>query len=79
MARKGNAIAHILHKKIKSKGYKRKEDIPDEERIIYDGLLKENLEWFKKAESLGWREVTKEFDEKYLQMVNKEINKMKGN
>jgi regulator of sirC expression with transglutaminase-like and TPR domain len=79
MARKGNALAHILNSKIKSKGYKRKQDIPDDERKIYDGILKENLNWFKKAESLGWQEITKEFDEKYLEMVNKEINKMKEN
>lgn len=36
----------------------------------FDALLSRNLQWYEKAESLGWREPAKDYNERYLEMVN---------
>jgi regulator of sirC expression with transglutaminase-like and TPR domain len=35
----------------------------------FDELLARNLQWYDKAEALGWREPPKDYDVRYLQMV----------
>ena len=36
----------------------------------FDELLARNLEWYSKAETLGWREPPKDYNDRYLKMVN---------
>lgn len=36
-----------------------------------DHLYKQNLLWYSKAETLGWREPPDDFEEKYLQSIEK--------
>lgn len=79
LARKGNAYACILDRDVRQKGYTPDNPLPKDKEDYYKNIFKLNMECFKKAESLGWKEAGKDFDEKYLQMVKEEQNKMKGN
>ncbi len=79
MVKKGNAYAGILDRDVGKKGFSPDNPLPKEIEIYYKNILKKNLQCFEKAESLGWKEAGKDFDEKYLQMVKAEQNKKKGN
>jgi regulator of sirC expression with transglutaminase-like and TPR domain len=79
LARKGNAYACILDRDVRQKGYSPDNPLPKDKEDYYKNIFKLNMECFEKAESLGWKETGKDFDEKYLQMVKEEQNKMKGN
>lgn len=50
--------------------YPSPQQIPVAERGYFEYLSRNNRLWFAKAESLGWREETKEDAEKYLRSVN---------
>jgi regulator of sirC expression with transglutaminase-like and TPR domain len=78
-ARKGNAYACIIDRDVIQKGYSHANPLPKVKEEYYNGILELNKECFEKAESLGWRESSEEFDKKYLEMVKGEKNKMKGN
>ncbi|HJU38436.1 MAG TPA: transglutaminase family protein [Tahibacter sp.] len=47
-------------------------DIPDERRAELQHLLRENLAWFSRAESLGWTQPTPEQEARYLQSIQRE-------
>lgn len=79
LARKGNAYACIIDRDVRQKGYSTDNPLPKDKEDYYKNIFKLNMQCFEKAESLGWKETGKEFDEKYLQMVKEEQNKMKGN
>lgn len=79
LARKGNAYACILDRDVRQKGYSPDNPLPKDKEDYYKKIFKLNMQCFEKAESLGWKEAGKEFDEKYLQMVKEEQNKLKGN
>ncbi len=79
LARKGNAYACILDRDVRQKGYSPKNPLPKDKENYYKNIFKLNMQCFEKAESLGWKEAGKEFDEKYLQMVKEEQNKTEGN
>lgn len=38
-------------------------------RSQLDAMVDRNLAWFEKAESLGWQEPPRDYDERYLQMI----------
>ena len=69
LARKGNAYACILDRDVKQKGYSRENPLPKDKEDYYKNIFKMNMQCFEQAESLGWKETGKDFDEKYLQMV----------
>ena len=78
LARKGNVYACILYRDVTKKGYSRTNPLPKEKEIYYQKIFEKNLECFKIAESLGWKEAGKNFDKKYLQMINEENKTQKG-
>lgn len=51
------------------KKYPKKSMIPPDELKDFEFASNSNIEWFKKADVLGWIEPPKEFDEKYLAMI----------
>ena len=38
-----------------------------------DKLYSQNHLWFEKAEALGWQDPPADFDQKYLESINKQI------
>ncbi len=68
MIRKSNAYYDLLHKYYVQK-YSSPNDIPERARGHYLYLVQNNRQWAEKAQVLGWREPTKEEDEKYLQRI----------
>jgi regulator of sirC expression with transglutaminase-like and TPR domain len=73
MVRKGSAYYRLLGKYYLEK-YRSPDEIPDRAKGHYQYLSQSNLQWFAKAEALGWRQPTKEEDEKYIQKVSQERN-----
>jgi regulator of sirC expression with transglutaminase-like and TPR domain len=73
MVRKGSAYYQLLAKYYLEK-YRSPDEIPDRAKGHYQYLSQNNLQWFAKAEALGWREPSKEDDEEYLQKVSQERN-----
>lgn len=51
------------------KKYPKKSMIPPEELKDFEFASSSNIEWFKKAEALGWVEPPKEFETNYLAMI----------
>lgn len=70
MLRKGSAYYRLLAKHFLQK-YPTLGQIPVNERGYFQYLSDNNLFWFDKAESLGWREPSQEQDQKYLNMVKR--------
>jgi regulator of sirC expression with transglutaminase-like and TPR domain len=68
MVRKGAVFYKLLAKNYPSK-YPSPNLIPTTERPYYVFLDTNNRYWFEKAESLGWREPTKEDEQNYLKTV----------
>ena len=68
MVRKASACYRLLEKYYFSK-YRSPNDIPDRAKGHFEYLSRNNLQGFAKAEALGWREPSKEEDEKYLQRI----------
>ncbi len=73
MIRKGSSYYRLLAKYYLEK-YRSPNDIPIRERGYFEHLSHNNLQWFAKAEALGWRQPSKEDDEKYIQKVSQERN-----
>jgi hypothetical protein len=71
MVRKGSVYYRLLAKYYLEK-YRSPDEIPDRARGHYQYLSQNNLQWFAKAEALGWREPSKADDEEYLQKVRQE-------
>lgn len=71
MVRKGSAYYRLLAKYYLSK-YRSPDEIPDRAKGHFAYLSRNNLQWFAKAEALGWREPSKADDEEYLQKVSQE-------
>jgi hypothetical protein len=71
MVRKGSAYYRLLAKYYLEK-YLSPDEIPDRARGHFAYLSRNNLQWFAKAEALGWREPSKADDEEYLQKVSQE-------
>ena len=68
MLMKGNLFYLLLQKYYVNK-YPVPRLIPIDERPYYEFLSINNLHWFQKAESLGWRQPTKDDDANYLNMM----------
>ena len=68
MIMKGSLFYKLLYKHYVNK-YPRPNLIPVDERPYYEFLSINNLHWFQKAESLGWRQPTQEEETKYLDMM----------
>lgn len=51
--------------------------IPEPERPYFQFLSMNNLYWFEKAESLGWREPTPEDEQGYLNIVKRDADKLR--
>ena len=68
MIMKGSLFYKLLNKYYLSK-YSMPKLIPVDERRYFEFLSINNLHWFQKAESLGWRQPTKEEDANYLNMM----------
>lgn len=68
MIRKGSSYYRLLDKHYFSK-YRSPNAIPINRRGHFEYLSRNNHLWFAKAEALGWREPSKEDEEKYLQSV----------
>lgn len=66
---RGNIWRNILYRDLDAFKLKKAPFTPAIKKH-FDELLSRNLKWYEKAESLGWQEPTKEYDEKYLKMVN---------
>lgn len=71
MTMKGAAYARLIRKHFAEK-YPTPNQIPDNYKGYYAYLAENNRQWFAKAEALGWRERTKEENEKYLQRVDQD-------
>lgn len=41
----------------------------------FDDYLQNNLDWFERAEKLGWQEPPSDYDERYLKMIEDEKGK----
>ena len=65
---RGNTWRNILHRDLKAFEAKRMRMTPPV-RKHFDELLLRNLRWYEKAESLGWHEPPRDYDERYLKMV----------
>lgn len=53
--------------------------IPNRQRPHYEYLSRSHHQWFGKAEALGWREESKEREDKYLELIkNVRQQKLKG-
>lgn len=71
---RGNTWRNILNRDLND--FKsRKIPLTIEIKRHFDALLSRNLQWYSKAESLGWREPPRDYDERYLKMVN-EVRKV---
>ncbi len=68
MIRKSNAYYDLASKYYVGK-YRSPDEISDRAKGHYQYLLQNNRLWGAKAEALGWREPSKEEDEKYLQRI----------
>ena len=67
---RGNVWRNIMHRDLeltKKKGIKQ---MTPPMKKHFDELLKRNSQWYAKAESIGWREPPKDYDERYLRMVS---------
>jgi hypothetical protein len=68
---KGAAYAHQIDTRFKGV-YPNFADIPEHRMAEYLHLGRSNLEWFEKAERLGWREETPEQEAEYLRSIERE-------
>jgi regulator of sirC expression with transglutaminase-like and TPR domain len=73
MVRKGSAYYRLLGKYYLEK-YRSPSQIPNRARGHFEYLSRNNIQLFAKAEALGWRQPSKEDDEKYMQKVSQERN-----
>lgn len=64
------AAYHLIEKSQFESKYPQTKDIPLEKRQYFMEVEYSIDYWFKRAEALGWREPTKEDNEKYTQIVN---------
>ena len=76
MLMKGTLFYRLLAKNYIRK-YPASSLIPEPERPYFEFLAMNNRYWFEKAESLGWRELTKEDEENYLKGVQHDANLLK--
>lgn len=74
MVRKGSAYYRLLSKYYLEK-YRSPNEIPDRAKGHFGYLSRNNLQWFAKAEALGWREWQRDDDEKYLQSIKEAKSK----
>lgn len=77
MLMKGVLFYRLLAKNYLSK-YPAPNLIPEPERPYFQFLGTNNLYWFAKAESLGWREPTPEYEQNYLEIVKRDADKLKN-
>jgi regulator of sirC expression with transglutaminase-like and TPR domain len=70
MTLKASAYGRLARKHFVAK-YPTPAHVPSNERGYFSYLGLNNRQWFAMAESLGWREESKEDDEKYLQRIQK--------
>lgn len=71
MVKKGSAYYGLLDRYYMRK-YPDARQIPARLRGYFHYLSNNNIEWFAKAEALGWREMSEEDDERYLQAVSRD-------
>jgi regulator of sirC expression with transglutaminase-like and TPR domain len=67
---RGNTWRNIMYRDLKAVEQKGIKQMTLPMKKHFDELLARNLQWYEKAESLGWREPAKEYEERYLKMVN---------
>lgn len=73
MIMKGSAYYRLIGKYYGE--YRSPGEIPPNRRGYFEYLSKNNLQWFAKAEALGWREPRKGDDEKYLRSIKEAKSK----
>lgn len=71
MVTKGSAHYALMNKYYAGK-YRSPDEVPDRLKGHFQYLSQNNVQWFAKAEALGWREPKKEDEEKYLQKISQE-------
>lgn len=76
MLGKGYAYYLQLNRDFLSK-YSKPRDIPIDKREEFIKLEDNNRIWYEKAEALGWREPSKEFERNYLKQVNQAVQLQK--
>jgi regulator of sirC expression with transglutaminase-like and TPR domain len=77
MLMKGSLFYRLLAKNYLKK-YPAPNLIPELERPYFQFLNTNNIYWFEKAESLGWREPTREDEQSYLKAVKRDANKLQN-
>lgn len=75
MLRNGSAFYQMLQVYFVRK-YPNPKDIPQNQREAFHFLSNGNRYWFEKAEELGWREPSRDYEDKYLKTVKQDS--MKG-
>ncbi len=76
LTKKGSAYYKLLEQHY-IKRYPDPKLIPKNQQGYFRYLSDNNRFWFAKAESMGWRQPTSDYDEKYLQVVRKDAAKHK--
>jgi regulator of sirC expression with transglutaminase-like and TPR domain len=66
---RGNVWRNIMHRDLEMVKKKRIKRMTLPMKKHFDELLRRNNLWYSKAESIGWREPPKDYDERYLKMV----------
>lgn len=78
MTLKGDAYYLLIEQRFKSK-YPLAAQIPQAQRTEYLSYSRKNLEWYSKAEALGWREWTKEqWDNYQKHFINMKSKSLQG-
>ncbi|MCP4490946.1 MAG: hypothetical protein GY820_27070 [Gammaproteobacteria bacterium] len=71
MLRNGSAFYRMAQEYFISK-YPNPNDIPQNQKETFNFLSKGNRYWFAKAEKLGWREPSRDYEEKYLKTIKRD-------
>nr|WP_255681929.1 transglutaminase family protein [Luteimonas sp. BDR2-5] len=77
MTQRGDAYYLLIEQQFKAK-YPEAEQIPQDLRAIYLDYSRQNLDWYAKAEALGWRQWGPADRERYLQHFNTMKSKSQG-
>lgn len=71
MLRNGSAFFRMAQEYFINK-FPNPNDIPQDQKEAFNFLSKGNRYWFAKAEKLGWREPSRDYEEKYLKTVKRD-------
>lgn len=77
MTMRGDAYYLLIEQRFKAK-YPKAEQIPPDMRAQYLDYSKQNLDWYSKAEAIGWRQWGPADKERYLRHFNNMKSKSQG-